>query len=60
MADSAASPSIEVQNLSYKFQDGSDGLENVILSLPPGSRTLLIGGMFFRLLSFLRMGLLGS
>ncbi|KAJ6015180.1 hypothetical protein N7540_009771 [Penicillium herquei] len=37
------SPSIEVQNLSYKFQDGSDGLENVLLSLPSGSRTLLIG-----------------
>lgn len=37
-------PSIEVQNLSYKFQDGSSGLENVSMSLPPGSRTLLIGG----------------
>ncbi|KAJ5173937.1 uncharacterized protein N7500_001868 [Penicillium coprophilum] len=36
-------PSIEVQNLSYKFQDGSDGLENINLSLPAGSRTLLIG-----------------
>ncbi|KAJ5925360.1 hypothetical protein N7454_007999 [Penicillium verhagenii] len=45
MAESAdaESPSIEVQNLSYKFQDGSNGLENVLLSLPPGSRTLLIG-----------------
>ncbi|KAJ6088600.1 hypothetical protein N7486_009861 [Penicillium sp. IBT 16267x] len=44
MADSAAdSPSIEIQNLSYKFQDGSAGLDNVLLSLPPGSRTLLIG-----------------
>lgn len=37
-------PSINVQNLSYKFQDGSEGLEDVLLSLPPGSRTLLIGG----------------
>ncbi|KAJ5902720.1 ABC transporter [Penicillium taxi] len=37
------SPSIEVQNLSYKFQDGSAGLKDVVLSLPPGSRTLLIG-----------------
>jgi CCR4-NOT complex subunit CAF16 len=37
-------PSIAVQNLSYKFQDGSAGLENVKLDLPPGSRTLLIGG----------------
>lgn len=37
-------PSIEVQGLSYKFQDGSSGLNNVDLSLPAGSRTLLIGG----------------
>ena len=37
-------PSISVQNLSYKFQDGSAGLENVQLDLPAGSRTLLIGG----------------
>jgi CCR4-NOT complex subunit CAF16 len=46
MADinSTPLPGIEVQNLSYKFQDGSDGLENVQMSLPPGSRTLLIGG----------------
>ncbi len=36
-------PSISVNNLSYKFQDGSLGLQNVSLSLPPGSRTLLIG-----------------
>ncbi|KAJ5675916.1 hypothetical protein N7462_008813 [Penicillium macrosclerotiorum] len=36
-------PSIAVQGLSYKFQDGSAGLENVQLDLPPGSRTLLIG-----------------
>ncbi|KAJ5491617.1 ABC transporter domain-containing protein [Penicillium diatomitis] len=36
-------PSIAVQGLSYKFQDGSDGLENVTLDLPAGSRTLLIG-----------------
>ena len=46
MADinSTPLPGIEVHNLSYKFQDGSDGLENVQMSLPPGSRTLLIGG----------------
>ncbi|KAJ5302070.1 hypothetical protein N7508_006933 [Penicillium antarcticum] len=45
MADTNSNPlpGIEVQNLSYKFQDGSDGLENVQMSLPPGSRTLLIG-----------------
>ncbi|KAJ5092265.1 hypothetical protein NUU61_007135 [Penicillium alfredii] len=36
-------PSIEVQGLSYKFQDGSSGLEDVQMILPPGSRTLLIG-----------------
>ncbi|KAK3169471.1 hypothetical protein OEA41_008854 [Lepraria neglecta] len=36
-------PSIEVNSLSYAFQDGSSGLQNVTLSLPPGSRTLLIG-----------------
>jgi hypothetical protein len=37
-------PSIDVKNLSYKFQDGSSGLKDVFLDLPPGSRTLLIGG----------------
>ncbi|KAL4926513.1 putative ABC transporter [Aspergillus undulatus] len=37
------SPSIHVQNLSYKFPDGSNGLTNVALDLPAGSRTLLIG-----------------
>ncbi|KAL9129847.1 MAG: hypothetical protein Q9217_001802 [Psora testacea] len=36
-------PSIEVSNLSYAFPDNSSGLSNVTLSLPPGSRTLLIG-----------------
>lgn len=36
-------PSIQVKSLSYAFPDGSSGLQNVILSLPPGSRTLLIG-----------------
>ncbi len=39
-------PSIEVKSLSYAFPDGSSGLQNVILSLPPGSRTLLIGGTY--------------
>jgi len=38
-------PSIETHALSYAFQDGSSGLSNVTLSLPPGSRTLLIGGI---------------
>jgi ABC-type phosphate/phosphonate transport system, ATPase component len=41
---SAHAPSIEVKGLSYNFQDGSPGLQNVSLSLPGGSRTLLIGG----------------
>ena len=39
-------PSIEVNSLFYAFQDGSSGLQNVTLSLPPGSRTLLIGGTY--------------
>lgn len=38
-------PSIKVTNLSYRFPDGSAGLRNVSLDLPPGSRTLLIGGI---------------
>lgn len=40
----ALAPSIDVKNLSYLFPDGSSGLKDVILDLPPGSRTLLIGG----------------
>ncbi|MCJ1367718.1 CCR4-NOT regulatory complex component [Acarospora aff. strigata] len=36
-------PSIEVKGLNYAFPDGSSGLRDVILDLPPGSRTLLIG-----------------
>ncbi|KAL2216910.1 putative ABC transporter [Thermoascus aurantiacus ATCC 26904] len=39
----ARQPSIEVNGLSYNFPDGSPGLKDVTLSLPPGSRTLLIG-----------------
>ena len=38
-------PSIEISKLSYAFPDGSTGLRDVNLSLPPSSRTLLIGGM---------------
>lgn len=38
-------PSIDVKSLSYAFPDGSSGLKDVFLNLPPGSRTLLIGGM---------------
>jgi CCR4-NOT complex subunit CAF16 len=40
----AIAPSIDVKNLSYAFPDGSSGLNEVFLNLPPGSRTLLIGG----------------
>jgi len=39
-------PSIDVKSLSYLFPDGSSGLKDVFLDLPPGSRTLLIGGMY--------------
>lgn len=39
-------PSIKITNLSYRFADGSEGLRNVSLDLPPGSRTLLLGGIF--------------
>lgn len=39
-------PSIKITNLSYRFADGSEGLRNVSLDLPAGSRTLLIGGIF--------------
>jgi CCR4-NOT complex subunit CAF16 len=39
-------PEIEVKGLSYAFPDGSSGLRDVELNLPPGSRTLLIGGTY--------------
>ncbi|OCK85650.1 P-loop containing nucleoside triphosphate hydrolase protein [Lepidopterella palustris CBS 459.81] len=54
-------PSIDVTNLSYAFPDGSNGLKEVFLHLPPGSRTLLIGAngagktTLLRLLSGKRM-----
>ena len=43
-ADQPLAPSIDVKHLSYAFPDGSSGLKDVFLDLPPGSRTLLIGG----------------
>ncbi|KAF1812772.1 putative ABC transporter [Eremomyces bilateralis CBS 781.70] len=64
MPDNASAisvPTIEVQNLSYKFPDGSSGLHSLDLSLPSGSRTLLIGAngagktTLLRLLSGKRM-----
>ncbi|KUI71265.1 hypothetical protein VM1G_07312 [Cytospora mali] len=36
-------PSIEVNNLTYSFTDASLGVHDINLSLPPRSRTLLIG-----------------
>ncbi|KAL9040016.1 MAG: hypothetical protein Q9214_004646 [Letrouitia sp. 1 TL-2023] len=36
-------PSINVTSLSYAFPNGSTGLHNISFTLPPGSRTLLIG-----------------
>jgi len=54
-------PSIDVKSLSYAFPDGSSGLSEVFLNLPPGSRTLLIGAngagktTLLRLLSGKRM-----
>jgi ABC-type multidrug transport system fused ATPase/permease subunit len=41
-------PSIQVRHLSYAFPDGSSGLQDVSVDLPPGSRTLLIGGEVLR------------
>lgn len=48
--DKGIAPGIDVKNLSYAFPDGSSGLKEVFLDLPPGSRTLLIGGMSTSLL----------
>jgi CCR4-NOT complex subunit CAF16 len=59
--DQKLAPSIDVQKLSYAFPDGSSGLKDVFLDLPPGSRTLLIGAngagktTLLRLLSGKRM-----
>ncbi|KAG9246123.1 P-loop containing nucleoside triphosphate hydrolase protein [Calycina marina] len=41
--DPSKAPSIKVTELSYLFPDRSEGLHKISLSLPPGSRTLLIG-----------------
>lgn len=38
-----APPSIEVSDLTYSFADSSLGVSHISLSLPPRSRTLLIG-----------------
>ncbi len=44
-ANAELAPSIDVKALNYLFPDGTSGLQDVILNLPPGSRTLLIGGI---------------
>jgi len=41
--DQTKAPSILVTELSYLFPDRSEGLRSISLSLPPASRTLLIG-----------------
>ncbi|MCJ1247190.1 CCR4-NOT regulatory complex component [Trapelia coarctata] len=59
-------PSIDCNSLSYAFPDGSSGLQDVVLQLPPGSRTLLIGAngagktTLLRLLSGKRMAPTGT
>lgn len=64
--DKSKAPSISVRNLSYTFPDHSLGLQNVVLELPPGSRTLLIGAngagktTLLRLLSGKRLAPSGS
>jgi CCR4-NOT complex subunit CAF16 len=64
--DKSLAPSISVRNLSYAFPDHSLGLQNVVLELPPGSRTLLIGAngagktTLLRLLSGKRLAPSGS
>ncbi|KAF2710183.1 putative ABC transporter [Pleomassaria siparia CBS 279.74] len=64
--DTSVAPSIGVKDLSYKFPDGSSGLKEVFLDLPPGSRTLLIGAngagktTLLRLLSGKRMAPAGT
>jgi CCR4-NOT complex subunit CAF16 len=61
MGSQSNPPTIEVKGLSYKFPDGSTGLSDIELSLPAGSRTLLIGSngagktTLLRLLSGKRM-----
>lgn len=46
----AEAPSIHIKDLTYNFPDGSAALNNINVDLPPGSRTLLIGGMSAALL----------
>ncbi|TAQ89781.1 hypothetical protein B7494_g1869 [Chlorociboria aeruginascens] len=64
--DLSSAPSIEVTSLSYTFPDRTTGLRDLTLSLPPSSRTLLIGAngagktTLLRLLSGKRLAPSGS
>ncbi|KAH7132213.1 ABC transporter-like protein [Dendryphion nanum] len=66
LVNKEVAPSIDVKSLSYAFPDGSSGLRDVFLDLPPGSRTLLIGAngagktTLLRLLSGKRMAPAGT
>ncbi len=40
-----SSSAIDVRQLNYTFPDGTIGLKDINLSVPAGSRVLLIGGM---------------
>lgn len=44
-------PFIRVEDLTFTFPDSTTGLENISLDVPAGSRTLLIGGMFYHFFS---------
>jgi CCR4-NOT complex subunit CAF16 len=43
MVSPKKAPSVQVNDLTYKFPDYSTGVSNINLDLPPRSRTLLIG-----------------
>jgi CCR4-NOT complex subunit CAF16 len=66
MAASPSPPTIDVNDLTFRFPDYSIGLANVQLSLPASSRTLLIGAngagktTLLRLLSGKRLAPSGS
>jgi CCR4-NOT complex subunit CAF16 len=57
----STAPSIQVDHLTFTFPDGTIGLRDICLDLPPGCRTLLIGAngagktSLLRLLSGKRM-----